>query len=117
MRNVFVYGILKQNDPALRAKVHNYRLIDMGWFPAAIPADGHTVIGELLEVTDSEVQDFDRIEGHPNFYERTPVEVELQNGETLEAEMYVINSDYHRADSFPTPSLDINDTEYEYHCR
>lgn len=115
---VFVYGILKGRVDAQPGFVHDYRLVDMGWFPAAIPADDAKISGELIFVSDEELEGFDRIEGHPNFYIRTDVEVEVGDGsqtELVHAEMYVINSEYHDRMSEPTHKLDIVDGTYEYH--
>ena len=117
MRKVFVYGILKRGVEESKAKVHGFRMVDMGWFPAAIPHEDGTIHGELLEVTDDEVASFDRTEGHPNFYVRTDVEVEGQDGTKFDAEMYVIGKDHWHIQSEPTGSLEIRGQEFEYHLR
>jgi len=118
MNAIFVYGILKGAEGALSAHVYGYRLADMGMFPAAIPAENAKIVGELIYVDDDRIKDFDRIEGHPNFYARTDVEVETDAGDFIIAEMYVINNAYHDRQSIPTASLDIastnNQTSYEY---
>jgi len=124
MNPIFVYGILKhQYANAQSARVHNFRLIDMGCFPAAIPHNKGAIIGELIFVDDDTVADFDRIEGHPNFYVRTDVEVETGDGDSVElvkAQMYVVNGSYHERPSQPTGALTIkevdNETTYEYHA-
>lgn len=46
-----------------------------------------TIKGELYEVSDRKLEDIDMLEGHPHFYERKEVEVEV-DGETHTAYMY-----------------------------
>ena len=124
MNLIFVYGILKgRYANAQPAQVNGFRLVDMGCFPAAIPAEEGTIIGELIAVDDKTVEEFDMIEGHPNFYVRTGVEVETDDGDQVElheAQMYVVTEAYHTHDSGPTGSLSIEErdgvTLYEYHC-
>lgn len=104
MKPVLVYGILKHRYAnAQTAFVRGYRLVDLGAFPAAIPDDHSTIKGELIYVEQHTIDEFDRIEGHPHFYLRTDVEVEVEEGnqiEVVQAEMYVINKDawYHQSE-------------------
>ena len=108
-RPVFVYGILKGRHEAQTAFVPQYRLIDMGWFPAAIPAGFDDKIkGELIYVDEDEIEEFDRIEGTPTFYTREMVSVELVGKDKVEAEMYVINRDHWPTESESTDRLTIN---------
>ena len=108
-RPVFVYGILKGRYDSQTAFVPQYRLIDMGWFPAAIPAGFEDKIkGELIYVDEAEIEEFDRIEGAPTFYNRETVSVELVGQDTVEAEMYVINKDHWPKESESTDRLAIN---------
>ena len=122
MNFIFVYGILKRRYAnAQKARVNGYRLVDLGAFPAAIPHEGGAVIGELIYVNNETVAEFDMIEGHPHFYVRTDVEVEVgdgDNAELVQAQMYVVNQDHHHRQSLPTGSLTIedvgNEMTYEY---
>ena len=119
MNPVFVYGILKGRHDAKPGMVPNFRLIDMGSFPAAIPSGGPAngfVRGELIYVDDATIEEFDRIEGAPNFYKREKVTVVVQDGdeeegeveqEEIEAEMYVVNKSYWDKLSEQTPRLDV----------
>jgi gamma-glutamylcyclotransferase (GGCT)/AIG2-like uncharacterized protein YtfP len=94
---IFVYGSLKQG-------LHNHWLlhnaifidvaqtteqcwdmISMGGFPAVIPGNKN-IYGELYHVTPQDLLMLDHLEGHPDFYSRTAVE--LNNGQ---AWMYVLN--------------------------
>jgi gamma-glutamylcyclotransferase (GGCT)/AIG2-like uncharacterized protein YtfP len=122
MNPIFVYGILKNSPGAQPARVSGYRLIDMGMFPAAVPADDSQIVGELIFVDDARVAMFDRIEGTPSFYTREKVDIEVGDGnqtELIEGEMYVINKKFWDVPSQDTFSLKIvngghDATTYEY---
>lgn len=90
---VFVYGSLMRGFGNHRLLSHadfkaetsltttSHGLTSLGAFPALIPTDDmieRTVHGELYEVDDYTLDDLDRLEGHPTFYERR--EVVLDNG-------------------------------------
>ncbi len=118
-RPVFVYGILKGQDGARAGIVKNFRLIDMGWFPAAIPASTPQAIkGELIMVNDATIAEFDRIEGAPTFYAREKITVEIDDGDKVDAEMYVITEGYRDRESISTARLAISvtmsGTTYEF---
>jgi len=102
---VFVYGTLRppRNGTALLdsrffpeieseivsselARVSGLALYDMGAYPAAVYSD-ETVIGDLLTVTPEALATMDRIEGHPDFYQRVKVRA-LGISETVDAWMY-----------------------------
>lgn len=88
---VFVYGTLKrggsirgvqENDPhkkfigmAVTAQ-DKYSMMDMGSFPALLFNGEHKVSGEVFEVTPKGLDDFDTIEGYPDFYNRALIDVE-----------------------------------------
>ncbi len=94
---VFVYGILRGSQDCKHGKVRGYAMHDAGSFPAAIPGtDKDCIVGELIQVNTQQLNVFDQIEGHPHFYVRTDVEVELDEGETEKAQMYVLAT-LHRA--------------------
>ncbi len=69
-----------------QARVYGLALYDMGAYPAAVYSD-ETVIGDLLTVTSEAVATMDRIEGHPDFYQRVKVRA-LCISETVHAWMY-----------------------------
>ena len=120
MNKVFVYGILKGRPAAKAATVKAFRLIDMGAFPAAIPSEETDVVkGELIEVDDNMIEEFDRIEGTPTFYTRDKVRVTIEGGEEVDAEMYVINNSYWENPSNASIRLTIQEMEevttHEYH--
>jgi len=76
MNTIFVYGILKTGDaPVAYVRADIY---DLGGFPACIRVGmDHSgwVRGEMLSVTDEELERFDRIEGTPTFYRRIRVDI------------------------------------------
>lgn len=93
---VFVYGTLLRGE-------HNHRvleeggavfvreattrpeftLVHLGGFPAMVAGGATAVLGEVFEVGDALRLRLDRLEGHPRFYCRTPIE--LADGSTADA--------------------------------
>jgi gamma-glutamylcyclotransferase (GGCT)/AIG2-like uncharacterized protein YtfP len=81
---VFVYGTLMRGEINHRllatarfvAEAHTepcFDLFDLGHFPA-MSAGGQTVVrGEVYAVDDQTLVRLDRLEGHPEFYQRTPI--------------------------------------------
>ena len=55
------------------------------------PNKGHAVAGKLFEVVNWKL--LDRKEGSPNFYKKIPITVIGENGKTIDAVTYVVNSD------------------------
>lgn len=99
---VFVYGTLKKgfhNHQVMQQAggifIRNaitfpeYEMISFGAYPGLIhiEAPGNIIKGELYEVAD--IAPIDRLEGHPQFYERflMPIAVE----EVIEAWIYLLN--------------------------
>jgi gamma-glutamylcyclotransferase (GGCT)/AIG2-like uncharacterized protein YtfP len=94
MHKVFTYGTLRKGcsrnyvlkDSSFLGEATTaakYSLYSLGSFPA-LTVDGKTsVLGELYEVSDEVLDLLDRIEGHPNFYTRSMVEI--SNGEEVYA--------------------------------
>jgi gamma-glutamylaminecyclotransferase len=96
---IFVYGTLKKG-------FGNHRLIkearflgesfikgtmySMGAFPGVVLKGDNNIKGEVYEVDEGQLFSMDRLEGHPNFYRRTPIKT--VDGEDVET--YVINSEY-----------------------
>lgn len=109
---VFIYGTLLQGygnnrlltesrflGPAITES--RFTMLGLGGFPGIV-ADGETSIrGELYEVDDATLRNLDRLEGHPSFYERTPllvlpdeVDDAAQIGEWQPAEAYVLPKEW-----------------------
>lgn len=86
---LFVYGTLKKaygnhgvitgaefvSDYTLK---DNYYMVDLGPFPAAIKTENKqgTIVGELYRITDDILRRTDRLEGYPDFYNRSLVYTE-----------------------------------------
>ena len=104
MKNVFVYGTLRQHE-ANHALLKGARCIsrqcwtngilyDTGFgFPAMVPSSHERVYGELYEVTAEQLQRLDRLEGYhglakDNHYDRITQVVHTDFG-TSEAYVYV----------------------------
>jgi len=84
---VFVYGTLKKDNSTRGlnlwsdatyvgdAVTHDqFNLWDMGSFPAVTLKGNASISGEVWEVSDEVFESLDRIEGYPEFYERTEIE-------------------------------------------
>jgi gamma-glutamylaminecyclotransferase len=101
MNRVFVYGSLRKgfgNHRLLEESTYigeattypSYTMLHLGGFPGLV-AEGSTPIkGEVYEVDDYTLARLDRLESHPDFYERTPIE--LADG--MEAEVYLLPTDW-----------------------
>lgn len=98
MHKVFVYGTLKtgfhnnkrilSEYTGVKAKAPGIDLHKGPHFPFAVKGKG-VAIGELFEVSDSTLLQLDRLEGHPNFYERTEIEVWDENYKRHTAWIYL----------------------------
>lgn len=79
----------------------NINLYDLGSFPSVSlthDSQGSTVVVEVYEtaIEGGLEGPYDRLEGYPHFYNRTEVPVTLDNGDTLTAWIYHIDSDRDR---------------------
>lgn len=81
---VFVYGTLLAGEGNHRllegARLvcaaitrPEYRMHDMGYFPAIVAGGECAIVGEVYEVTALTLAQLDRLEGHPRFYRRTAI--------------------------------------------
>jgi gamma-glutamylaminecyclotransferase len=62
--------------------VPGYKMFDCGAYPAMVvcaPEDGPGVWCELYEMGDNLVAEIDRIEGHPTYYRRSDVALQVVN--------------------------------------
>ncbi|NNC15185.1 gamma-glutamylcyclotransferase [Corallococcus exiguus] len=94
---VFVYGTLLEGEPNHRMlhcarlvvpaqTLPHFTLYDCGPFPALASAGHHTVGGEVYEVDAPTLAALDRLEGHPHFYQRSPIT--LDGGARVEAYLF-----------------------------
>ena len=95
---IFTYGTLMRDEinhgllstARFVAEAHTapcFELYDLGHFPA-MSTGGQTVVrGEVYVVDDQTLVRLDRLEGHPEFYQRTPIR--LADGR--EVQTYLMN--------------------------
>ena len=99
---VVVYGTLRkgqsnhyllENEGAAYigdGTVKGYGMIPLGGFPGAVPLEQGEIKTEMYSVDDSVLARLDMLEGHPNFYRRTPVDFIDKKGNVQKAEIYVL---------------------------
>ncbi|MCA1962184.1 MAG: gamma-glutamylcyclotransferase [Desulfomonile sp.] len=94
MTRVFVYGTLlrgERNHHILRGSPclgeartePAYMLVSLGSIPAMTRGGTTSVKGEVFEIPDDVLDALDRLEGHPDWYERTTIR--LADGSSAEA--------------------------------
>lgn len=109
MRKITVYGSLLEglgnwkwhldNDQSTKLGEHvlngGFKMISLGGFPGLIPNEESTdqIFVETYEVTDSVFKSVERLEGYPNFYQRTKVDTPYGESEvyTLNGREYDVN--------------------------
>jgi gamma-glutamylaminecyclotransferase len=101
VHNIVVYGSLRRGfgnhrlleDSDFIGRVTTrpeYTMLHLGGFPGLVSGGETTIVCELYSVDDDTLRDLDRLEGHPSFYTRTPIEVLDESGNTIEAEIYLL---------------------------
>lgn len=86
-KKVFVYGSLKQgygNHPLIKDSVllgecltkPIYTMYSLGAFPAVVLQGNTSITGEVYEVDDDTFARLDRLEGYPDFYDRTMIDTD-----------------------------------------
>ena len=102
---IFVYGTLmkgdynhsiisNRNNKFLKNAVtkKGFTLYDLGGFPGMTKEGNSSVVGEVYEVCNATVSRMDILEGHPQFYRRSTIE--LQCGEKVQT--YILDDAYVR---------------------
>ena len=102
---VFVYGTLMSGDynhslmkedscVFLKEAItkREFILYDLGGFPGMVKGGNDSIIGELYEACSATIRRMDILEGHPQFYRRSTIE--LQCGE--KAQTYILDKGYIR---------------------
>jgi len=102
---IFVYGSLMIGEPNhsfLSDKYSKYigkgitkrgfTLYDLGSFPGMVHKGNNAILGEIYEVCSFTRSKLDQLEGHPQFYRRTLIQ--LNGGEKIEA--YILDEAYVR---------------------
>lgn len=99
METIFVYGTLRRGFGNHRAMA-NARPLGVGRttarydlrvddLPFVMPGATSRVRGELYEIDEAHLARLDAFEGHPKWYRREQVGVEMENGATMLAWMYL----------------------------
>ena len=102
MTKIFVYGTLLKGDYnhvllgnstfiGTGRTTPNFNLVDLGSFPGLINGNG-IVTGEVYEVNEDTLARLDRLEGHPGFYNRTPITLE----DGTDVETYILGTHHAR---------------------
>lgn len=92
---LLVYGTLRRRntDGKIVPATHvlpGYEMFNTGRFPYIVPKVGSNVVGNLLDVTQHDLEQYDVYEGAPSFYERVKVKVvPLEGGASVWCEVYV----------------------------
>ncbi|MDD4081108.1 MAG: gamma-glutamylcyclotransferase [Eubacteriales bacterium] len=104
-QHLFVYGTLKRGEAMNillprhsanllgQARLQGYALYDLGAFPAILPREGESVLGECYAINPSSLPGLDRYEGEGSLYLRRQVRVSLGGGTEKTAWTYVYNRD------------------------
>jgi len=101
---IFVYGTLMKgygNNALLKdakfvgkgISLNKYCMLASG-IPFVNPNEPVSNIkGEVYELNDEQLERADRLEGHPNWYYRSPIKVMMENGDIITAEIYFNETD------------------------
>lgn len=88
MHNVFVYGTLKHGQSnhhlikgaefiGRACTVQPYRMYTTGGYPVVFEEPAYSIAGEVYYVNDIQLKALDRLEGHPNFFIRKQIPVDI----------------------------------------
>lgn len=91
---VFVYGSLRRGEYNHRLLAGarfveeartppRFELVDLGSYPALIEGGAMAVVGEVYAVNEPMLRRLDRLEGHPEYYQRR--RIRLASGREVEA--------------------------------
>lgn len=98
MAKIFTYGTLRDSVIATH-KVNGFNLYNYGKFPYVVGDHTGVVVGNLIEVDDADIPDYDKYENvKGGLYTREVVTVyDLETGATCDAYIYVATSKIHPA--------------------
>jgi len=99
---LFVYGTLMSNyrqgrtyldgaDFKGKATLNGFALYDLGYYPGIVEDLDGRVKGELYSVSKSKLPQIDNYEAEGTLYKRKVVKINAENGEGVEAYVYVYN--------------------------
>lgn len=101
MHKIFVYGTLLSghgNHRLLEGRgtmigtaisEAKFTMLHLGGFPGIVQKGETAILGEVYEVDHETLRDLDGLEGHPHFYKRTPITVEMRDAK-VPVEAYVL---------------------------
>jgi gamma-glutamylaminecyclotransferase len=102
--NVAVYGTLRaggsNHDTLLGSqlitsgRLHGYRMLSNMGFPTIQPREDSSVVVEVYDVGDKTLERLDMLEGHPSYFKRDYHQIEKDDGEIIEAQVYICTQ-YH----------------------
>ena len=100
MSYLFTYGTLMKGQRASGLMegckyvgdgvLQGYGLYEAGEYPAAVPVEGFNVYGEVYEIDDGMLKDFDAYEDEGDLYIRKLLEIEMDQGK-MDAWVYEYN--------------------------
>ena len=90
MKNQRNHGYLKEARYMDDGVLEGYDMYDLGRYPGIIPSKGE-VLGEVYQVTSEIEKQLDYLEEEGDLYLKKLETVRLNNGQTLEALVYVYN--------------------------
>lgn len=82
LENVAFYGWGKTREPA-------FRMYSAGGFSIVCREGDEQIVGEVYAVDDETLSRLDRLEGHPGWYRRQIVTIELERGTMVRAWIYL----------------------------
>ncbi|MDP7575109.1 MAG: gamma-glutamylcyclotransferase family protein, partial [Phycisphaerales bacterium] len=107
MHHVFVYGTLRSGcrnrtihlpscESIEAVAAPEFTLRTLGRFPMVHRGGDTAIRGEVLALGDDELAAVDRLEGHPDWYQREVIEVQLAGGGTAQAWIYLMPPESHQ---------------------
>jgi len=88
MNKLFVHGILKGRKGARKAQLYGYKQFMRGFSTFTVDLDS-VIYGELIEVDDETLAEFDIVEGVANnYYHRFLTQVITEDNEICDAWVY-----------------------------
>lgn len=70
MKNNSNHHYLKDDEYIGDGKLNNYGLLELGYFPGAVPKESYSIIGELYKVSNEEKMNIDYLEGNLYSYKK-----------------------------------------------
>lgn len=112
---VFVYGTLmrdRSNHQAFLSfaeylgtgTITGYGLYDLGWYPGIVPKDNESVAGEVYQIDQAILKRLDELEDEGELYKRKWETIYMDNGQEIQAWVYVYLQVVREKDKVPFSS-------------